>query len=80
MTQSFGWGTVEKNDTLASQPELKSSASGEWKNVAKRFSSEACQVVDPDSSLEPVEPNTAGEDSKREMRPCRAALDVVIER
>ena len=38
-TQSPCCGMVEKNETLASQPELKSSAPGALKKAAKRLSS-----------------------------------------
>jgi hypothetical protein len=71
---------VAKNDTLASQPELNSSAEGESKNAAKRFSRDECAVVEPDSKREPVEPKICEDDAIRSAKPARAAVEVVIDK
>jgi hypothetical protein len=56
-TQSPGCGTVPKNETFASQPELNSSAAGELKKSQKRDSKAECGAVPPLRSREPVEPS-----------------------
>ena len=71
---------VEKNETLASHPELKRSADGEWKKVAKRFSSDEWVEVDPDNRREPVEPNISEEEVRRLIYEVRTAEDVVRDR
>ena len=80
MTQSPGWGTVAKKETLASHPELKSNAEGESKNVLNRSSSAVCSVEVPESSLEPVEPSIRGDAARLRMKDDRKEGESVMER
>jgi hypothetical protein len=80
ITQSPGCGTVAKNETLASHPELNSNADGASKNSRNRVSRAVWSGVEPESSLEPVDPRMRGDSFSLRRKEDRKDAESVKER
>jgi len=80
ITQSPGCGTVAKKETLASHPELNNNADGESKSSRNRVSRAVWSGVEPESSLEPVDPNIRGDCSSLRRKVDRKDTESVKER
>ena len=71
---------MEKKETLASHPELNNNADGASKKSWNRVSRAEWSGVEPDSNLEPVDPNTRGDCSRLRRKVDRKDEESVNER